>query len=100
MLDFDTLSLGEAALDLANVLVHLELRALQGRCSEARANAAATAMVEGYDPPPPVSSRLRAYADATRLRLACLYAFRPCRKSVVPALLGCVGQAVPGTATA
>jgi hypothetical protein len=77
MLDFDTLALGDPALDLANVLVHLELRALQGHCKPERAHAAATALVSGYQPDAHLVARLPAYAAAARLRLACVYRFRP-----------------------
>jgi tRNA A-37 threonylcarbamoyl transferase component Bud32 len=77
MLDFDLAAIGEPALDLANLLVHLELRALQRRCSPARAAACAEALVEGYAPTPDVWSRVPCYALTTRLRLAAVYAFRP-----------------------
>lgn len=77
LLDFDTMAVGEPALDLANALVHLELRALQGLISVDAAVRAQTALAAGYNPGPAVWPRLGAYADATRLRLACLYSFRP-----------------------
>ncbi len=77
MLDFDTAAVGEPALDVANMLVHLELRVLQGRCSPGSASTATAAFLQGYDPEPGVAARLDAYLDASRLRLACLYAFRP-----------------------
>lgn len=87
MLDLDTLALGEAALDVANLLAHLELRALQGRCARSRAEGAAAAFVDAYRPGPAVTARLAAFAAASRLRLACVYAFRPAWAGVVPALL-------------
>ncbi|MFQ5592858.1 MAG: phosphotransferase [Anaerolineae bacterium] len=92
LLDFDTLAVGEAALDLANALVHLELRALQDHCSPEQAARVATALVEGYRPQPHVYRRLPVYADATRLRLACVYTFRPRQALVVPKLLALVGR--------
>lgn len=94
LLDFDTLSTGEAALDLANVLVHFELRALQGRCPLGQATAAGAALLDGYEPGLSVRRRLDPYADAARLRLACVYAFRPYGVSLVPALLARVGQPI------
>lgn len=97
LLDFDTLAVGEAALDLANVLVHLELRSLQGRCSPERAAVAAAALLDGYRPEREVWARIPPYADATRLRLACVYAFRPPQASLVPALLARLGHSVMGT---
>jgi Ser/Thr protein kinase RdoA (MazF antagonist) len=87
LLDFDTLACGEPALDLANVLAHLELRALQGCCSWAMADAAARALLAGYDPPAATRDRLPCYLAATRLRLACVYAFRPRWRQLVPALI-------------
>ena len=59
------------------MLSHLELRAVQRRCSPADAAAAATAFLAGYQPEPDIQARLGIYQDATRLRLACLYALRP-----------------------
>lgn len=76
MLDVDTLALGEPAVDLANLLVHLELRVYQG-VARSRADAVAAAFVNAYRPTPEVRSRVAAYADATRSRLAGVYAFRP-----------------------
>jgi len=86
LLDFDTLAAGEAALDLANLLVHLELRALQGRCTPARAAELAAAVLEGYQPDRAVRDRLAAYAAATRLRLCAVYRFRPGAGAAVAAL--------------
>ena len=77
LLDFDTLALGEAALDVANALVHLELRAISRDWRVDRLQETAAAFLAGYDPEPAVRRRIRAYADATRLRLACVYAMRP-----------------------
>jgi phosphotransferase family enzyme len=85
LVDLDTLCLAEPPLDLANMLVHLELRALQRLCTPEWAEAARTALVEGYGARP--DERVRMYADATRLRLVCVYAFRPRWSAVVPPLL-------------
>ena len=94
LLDFDTLCLAEPALDLANMLVHFELRALQRLCPPAWAEAASAAVREGYGACP--DERVRLYADATRLRLACVYAFRPRWGAVVPALIFRVGRPLRG----
>ncbi len=94
LLDFDTLAVGEAALDLANALIHFELRGLQARYPMKRAMIATTALLNGYRPDPAVHRRLNVYADATRLRLACVYAFRPYGMPLVPLLLARVGQPV------
>jgi aminoglycoside phosphotransferase (APT) family kinase protein len=94
LLDFDTLAVGEAALDLANALVHLELRGLQQHCSPRTARTAAIGLLEGYRPGRQVRRRVQAYADASRLRLACVYAFRPPEAFTVSALLAQVGQPI------
>jgi aminoglycoside phosphotransferase (APT) family kinase protein len=96
LLDFDTLAVGEAALDVANALVHLELRVLQKRCPPEEAAAVGLALLEGYQPAAQVCRRIGAYADATRLRLACIYGFRPRKAPVAFALLTRVGQPVVG----
>ncbi|WP_323958647.1 phosphotransferase [Arthrobacter sp. JZ12] len=77
IIDCDTLAIAEPALDLANISVHLDFRVAQGLLSR---DAASTAKIRIHDvadhlkvPP----SRFEAYAAATALRLACLYAFRP-----------------------
>ena len=87
LLDFDTFALGEPALDVANMLVHLQLRATQQRCSLDCAERATAAFLEGYHPDAAVRQRLAAYQDATRLRLACLYTWRPQWRHLGPALV-------------
>jgi len=87
LLDFDLAATGEPALDLANLLVHLELRAVQGRCSPARAATCAEALVEGYAPDPDVWRRVPGYGLTARLRLAAVYAFRPGGSEIGMALL-------------
>jgi Ser/Thr protein kinase RdoA (MazF antagonist) len=89
LVDFDTLAAAEPALDVANAMVHFELRAIQGLCSAREAEDAIGAFHEGYGWTREVGSRVNAYAEATRLRLACLYAFRPrWAQRVPPILLG------------
>ncbi|MCJ1696058.1 hypothetical protein MT349_09695 [Rathayibacter caricis] len=82
LLDLDTAARAEAALDLGNLRAHLRLRTAQGLLSAASA-AAATAIVdraaERAGAPP---HRLEAYESAARLRLACLYLFRPAWRSL------------------
>ncbi|HEV2820224.1 MAG TPA: phosphotransferase [Solirubrobacteraceae bacterium] len=95
LLDLDTLAVGEPVLDVANLLVHLELAVLQGRCEPGRAAAAAAAFLDGYgDPPPP--DRLAAYADAARLRLVCVHAFRPTPDGLLDALFDRLRTPTPG----
>lgn len=92
LLDFDTLGAGEAALDLANMLAHIELRVMQGACTRATASAAAGAFVDAYAPNGETRRRIPAYLDAARLRLAMLYAYRPKWAGLTPVLLGAVGE--------
>jgi len=87
VLDLDLAATGEPALDLANLLVHLELRSVQGLCPPARARACAAAMVDGYDPGLDTWRRVPAYALTARLRLAAVYAFRPGSAGIGRALL-------------
>lgn len=94
LLDLDTLAVGEAELDVANALVHLELRSLQtGQlgCSLQRARAA---FLSGYPVEWLSPARLQVYADAARLRLACVYAFRPGGITSSPRMLARLGQPV------
>ncbi len=87
LLDFDLAAAGEAALDLANLLVHLELRALQGACHPEVARAAAGAVLAGYRPGPDVRRRLAVYDEAARRRLVAVYAFRPASRAAARRLL-------------
>jgi aminoglycoside phosphotransferase (APT) family kinase protein len=94
LLDFDTLAIGEAALDLANVLVHFELRVLQGRCTHADAENAIAALLDGYQPSAAMRDRVAVYADAARLRLCCVYTFRPDSRAVISHLRARIGQPI------
>lgn len=76
LIDLDTLACGEAALDVANFLVHLDLRVSLGLAAD-RAEAAAAEFLTAYRPSPEVVHRIPAHAAMARVRLACLYAFRP-----------------------
>lgn len=77
VLDLDTVALAEPALDLANLAVHARLRVDQGLWSPQRHRTAVAAIeaVAGELAVP--AQRMQAYAAATVLRLAALYAFRP-----------------------
>lgn len=76
LIDVDTLAVGERALDVANLVVHLELREVQGVLPKGRARVAIAALREGLGDDS-VWERVPAYAAATRLRLAGIYAARP-----------------------
>jgi len=88
ILDLDTVAVGERVVDVANLLVHLELRVLQGLLTPERAAHAATAFRDGVGADSLPEQRLDAYLTATRLRLAAVYAFRPRWQHVALRLIG------------
>jgi len=88
LLDFDLAALGDPALDVANLLTHLQLRSHQGRCSGDRARTCATAVLQGYGHVPgDWQRRLEAYRTTARVRLVCVYAFRPAHATAAATLL-------------
>lgn len=96
ILDWDTLARGEAALDLANLLAHLELRVLTGEATSEHVEQVAAAVLEGYDAPVHLRVRVQEYAPAIRLRLACQYAFRPAQSAAGASLLASLDSRLPG----
>lgn len=87
LLDLDLATHGDPAVDLANLLTHLDLRFRQGHCSARRAARCSAALLEGYSPDPVLVRRLAPYVAITRLRLAGLYSFRPAPAGLVAGLL-------------
>lgn len=77
LLDFDQAGRAEAALDLANLDVHLELRRRQKRLTARRFAIAHASIVSAAMHLHVSPERFEAYAASARLRLACLYSFRP-----------------------
>ena len=77
LLDFDGSCRAEAALDLANLDVHLELRRRQQVLTARRYAIAHSAVMSTARRLHINPQRFAAYAASTRLRLACLYSFRP-----------------------
>lgn len=77
VLDFDLMALGSPLVDLANVLVHLELRVLQGLVADAAP--LRSAVLEGYGASDAQVRALPRYERVTWERLAAVYAFRPAR---------------------
>jgi hypothetical protein len=77
LLDFDEAARAEAAVDLANLAVHLDLRLRQGRLTAARYQTALGQVIATAQELRVTPARFDAYASATRLRLGCLYSFRP-----------------------
>lgn len=84
LLDVDTACLAEPEVDLANLAVHARWRAIQGVYTEAEA-AVVTRLVDDLVESTPTLdlTRFDAYAAATRVRLACVYAFRPAYRDLV-----------------
>ncbi|WP_420111676.1 hypothetical protein [Pseudactinotalea sp.] len=77
LLDLDLLAMGDPALDLANLVVHLELRARQGLMPLDRATDLGERLLAGYAPDPRTRAAMAGYVLATRLRLVAVYSFRP-----------------------
>ncbi|NHI16917.1 phosphotransferase [Microbacterium excoecariae] len=84
LIDVDTLARGEAALDVANLAVHIELRRAQGHLTPERADAARAAFLREVHVAP---RRFAAYARATALRLAAVYAVRESEGHAARAML-------------
>ena len=87
LLDLDLLAAGDPALDLANLLVHLELRVRQGVAAPDRVAACVEGLLAGYAPSGAVLAAVRGYDLAARLRLSAVYAFRPEGTGAAVALL-------------
>ncbi|WP_353950973.1 hypothetical protein V6K52_15205 [Knoellia sp. S7-12] len=82
LLDFDTVALAEPALDLANLFVHAGLRADQALWSPCHRDIAQRAVLTVAEQTGVDLGRFETYAEATRVRLACLYAFRPAQRDL------------------
>nr|WP_294693604.1 phosphotransferase [uncultured Friedmanniella sp.] len=79
VLDFDLMALGAPMLDLANFLVHLDLRAVQRLVADA--GPLRGAVLEGYQPTEAQVRQLSRHEQTTWQRLAAVYAFRPPRST-------------------
>lgn len=77
VLDLDLLAVGDPALDLANLLAHLELRALQGLLDPRLVEPWGEAVLAGYDADARTRAAIGPWQAAARLRLEAVYAFRP-----------------------
>lgn len=77
MLDVDTLGVGDAALDLGNLLAHLDLRVRQGWTTSQTALAVEDELIAGYRPDARTLIATTGYRALTTVRLRALYAFRP-----------------------
>lgn len=77
LIDLDLLAAGDPALDVANLLVHVELRTRQGLTTPAQARTCRDAFLEAYGWDASAARALAGYALNARLRLLGVYAFRP-----------------------
>lgn len=85
LLDFDTLALGDAALDLGNVLAHLRLRAyqhawcsgLEPSLSFTRFRLARQALLNGWAPDEASMARANLFTELSWIRLTGVYQWRP-----------------------
>lgn len=77
IIDCDTLAVAEPALDLANLSVHLDFRVIQGMLPAGAAAVGKNQIQAAAESLGVPEARFNAYASATALRLACIYAFRP-----------------------
>ncbi|WP_291278609.1 phosphotransferase [Galactobacter sp.] len=75
ILDLDLMAVGHPALDVGNLLAHLELRHEQG-LMRIDVDTAERAVLEGYRPSPVVMRALPAYREAARQRLQAVYSLR------------------------
>ncbi len=77
ILDFDTLAMGDPALDLGNLIAHARLRVTQGVWCPRIAEHFVAALLDSARLHVTVRTRLDVWIEAASLRLACLYVFRP-----------------------
>ena len=89
LIDWDLLSQGDREVDLANLGVHLILRAWQGRGSFDQAWQARKALLDGYASEGGELDQdvLDFYERATALRLVMVYRLRPRWVSLIPSLM-------------
>lgn len=77
IIDFDTLSIGEAALDLGNVLAHLDFAAERTVAPSMEIAGHTRGFLGGYGPSRDLLARASVYRAVAALRLRCIHAFRP-----------------------
>lgn len=84
VLDLDTAARAEGALDLGNLRAHIELRIVQGRFPEHMRHALNDTIDSIADALGVSEQRLATYEQASRLRLAFVYSFRPSAQRWLP----------------
>ncbi|AYD90004.1 serine kinase [Actinomyces lilanjuaniae] len=85
LLDLDTPVLAEPALDLGNLMAHLELMTVHGRLSLHGLQVVSGLLDDLARSLPTSASRLRVYRHAAALRLVFVHAFRPAAHTWLPA---------------
>jgi hypothetical protein len=89
LLDVDTISLGDPALDVGNFLAHLYLRANQAPSLASRAIAGHQAFTDAYHTDDKsLWHRAEWWEAAALLRLACIYCLRPQWQNIAISVLG------------
>lgn len=84
LIDLDTPCVAEAALDVANLIAHAELMALQGRLSRQGADALEPVLESLAASVPTGAERLSVYHQASALRVLFVHAFRPPARTWLP----------------
>src|SRR6266571_1100957 len=89
LVDFDTMSNADPALDVGDFLAHLKWKGLQLQWSEAEARSFTEAFLNAYRPdrPPELMQRIDFYYRAYLLRIACRVALRPQWQHLTASLL-------------
>lgn len=88
LLDLDTAGRADPALDIGNLLAHIDLAACAGRITARDATAVATAFLEGCGPMPTDREAIATHRQAATLRLVAVHSFRPDTRSPALTLLG------------
>ena len=95
MIDFDTLALGDPALDLGNLIAQARLRVVQCVWPPKIAERFIAALLDAARPDAAARARLEVWIEAASLRLACVYAFRPRWSRLVFGALTATSRAEP-----
>ena len=96
ILDLDTACTGDPALDLGNLLTHLDLAAVLGTWTRADVDDAQVVLLAGKDRT--FRDRVEVYRLASRVRVVAVHAFRPTGEAVAYGLLGAEDVPVEGIA--
>lgn len=77
LLDLDTLAVGDPALDLGNLLAHLDLPVAQNRCSRAAGATVTEGVMAAYGADEVLTRRAAVHHLVALVWLRCVYALRP-----------------------